>query len=56
MPRMSSLSRRDLLRSGALAAGALTVSPAFIREALAAPARAGGSPYGPLAGARRQRA
>ncbi len=48
MLRMSSLSRRDLLRSGAIAAGALTVSPAFIREALAAPARAGGSPYGPL--------
>ena len=43
-----SLSRRELLRSGAFAAGALTVGPAFIREALAAPARAGASPYGPL--------
>lgn len=45
---MDSLSRRDLLRSGALAAGALTVGPAFIRDALAAPARAGASPYGAL--------
>ncbi|HYI35319.1 MAG TPA: alkaline phosphatase PhoX, partial [Thermoleophilaceae bacterium] len=43
-----SLSRRDLLRSGALAAGALTAGPVFIREALAAPARAGASPYGAL--------
>ena len=43
-----SLSRRELLRSGAIAAGALTVGPAFIREALAAPARAGASPYGAL--------
>ena len=45
---MDAISRRDLLRSGALAAGALTVGPAFIRDALAAPARAGGSPYGAL--------
>ncbi len=45
---MSDLSRRDLLRSGALAAGALAVGPAFMRDALAAPARAGGSPYGAL--------
>ncbi len=45
---MAELSRRDLLRSGALAAGALTLGPAFVKEALAAPARAGASPYGPL--------
>lgn len=31
-----------------MAAGALAVSPVFIREALAAPARAGASPYGAL--------
>jgi uncharacterized protein len=37
-----------LLVSGALAAGALAGSPRLLREALAAPARAGASPYGPL--------
>ena len=42
------LSRRDLLRSGALAAGALTFGPGWLRSALAAPAVAGASPYGPL--------
>ena len=46
--RVTELSRRDLLRSSAIAAGALTMGPAFIRDALAAPARAGASPYGPL--------
>ena len=46
--RVTELSRRDLFRSGALAAGALTIGPAFIRDALAAPARAGASPYGAL--------
>jgi hypothetical protein len=45
---MADLNRRDLLRSGALAAGALTLGPAFVRDALAAPARAGASPYGAL--------
>ncbi|MBA2793580.1 MAG: DUF839 domain-containing protein [Thermoleophilaceae bacterium] len=41
--------RREFLASGALAAGALLV-PGGLREALAAPARAGASPYGPLGG------
>jgi hypothetical protein len=41
------LRRRDFIASGALAAGAL-LSPAFLRHALAAPATAGESPYGPL--------
>jgi uncharacterized protein len=42
------MSRRELLVSGAVAAGAYAVTPAFLRDALAAPARAGASPYGPL--------
>src|SRR5918999_3285971 len=45
---MSEISRRQLIVSGALAAGALAGSPRLLREALAAPARAGTSPYGPL--------
>jgi uncharacterized protein len=45
---MSQISRRQLIVSGALAAGALGGSPRLLREALAAPARAGASPYGPL--------
>jgi secreted PhoX family phosphatase len=45
---MSGISRRQLIVSGALAAGALAGSPRLLREALAAPARAGASPYGPL--------
>jgi hypothetical protein len=45
---MSQVSRRQLIFSGALAAGALAGSPRLLREALAAPARAGASPYGPL--------
>jgi uncharacterized protein len=45
---MSRISRRQLIVSGALAAGALAGSPRVLREALAAPARAGASPYGPL--------
>ncbi|HWH43208.1 MAG TPA: alkaline phosphatase PhoX [Thermoleophilaceae bacterium] len=40
--------RRDFIATGAGAAGALVLTPAFLREALAAPARAGASPYGPL--------
>jgi len=43
------LSRRSLLRSGLVGAGALTFGPAFWRDALAgAPAKAGVGPYGPL--------
>ncbi len=45
---MDGISRRQLIVSGALAAGALAGSPRLLREALAAPARAGVSPYGPL--------
>jgi uncharacterized protein len=45
---MGDISRRQLIVSGALAAGALAGSPRLLREALAAPARAGVSPYGPL--------
>jgi uncharacterized protein len=45
---MSQISRRQLIVSGALAAGALAGSPRLLREALAAPARAGASPYGEL--------
>ncbi len=45
---MGGLSRRDFIRSGALAAGALAAGPGFLRSALAAPARAGAGPYGPL--------
>ena len=42
------LSRRTLLKSGTAAAWALALGPVWIREALAAPARAGASPYGAL--------
>ena len=45
---MDRISRRQLIVSGALAAGALAGSPRLLREALAAPARAGVSPYGAL--------
>ena len=45
---MDGISRRQLIVSGALAAGALAGSPRLLREALAAPARAGVSPYGAL--------
>jgi hypothetical protein len=45
---MRDISRRQLIVSGALAAGALAGSPRLLGEALAAPARAGESPYGPL--------
>jgi uncharacterized protein len=45
---MGQISRRQLIVSGALAAGALAGSPRLLREALAAPARAGAGPYGPL--------
>lgn len=41
--------RREFIASGALAAGAL-LAPGGLREALATPARAGASPYGPLGG------
>ena len=43
------LTRRDLLRTGALAAGSLGLAPAFFRSArAAAPAAPGPGPYGPL--------
>jgi uncharacterized protein len=45
---MTEMSRRQLIVSGALAAGALAGSPRLLREALAAPARAAAGPYGPL--------
>jgi hypothetical protein len=46
---MSTVSRRDFLATGALAAGALAFGPAFWRDALAAvPALPGAGPYGPL--------
>ena len=45
---MDRISRRQLIVSGAIAAGALAGSPRLLRDALAAPARAGVSPYGPL--------
>jgi hypothetical protein len=45
---MSRISRRELIVSGAFAAGALAGSPRLLREALAAPARAGAGPYGAL--------
>jgi uncharacterized protein len=44
---MGGVRRREFLATGALAAGTL-LSPAFLRQALAAPATAGESPYGPL--------
>ena len=47
---MGAIRRREFIASGALAAGALAFSPAFLREALAAPARVGAGPYGPLVG------
>lgn len=48
--RLSSvqLRRREFLRTGALAAGGLAFGPSFWRDALAAPARLGPGPYGPL--------
>jgi len=45
---MTLISRRRFLASGALAAGTMTFGPGLLREALAAPATAGASPYGPL--------
>ena len=44
---MGVISRREFI-AGALAGGALSLTPAFLREALAAPAVAGEGPYGPL--------
>jgi uncharacterized protein DUF839 len=57
MPRMEgthggrsgpAIARRQFLAGGMAAAGALFVSPAFLRDVLAAPASAGVGPYGPL--------
>jgi hypothetical protein len=42
------LRRRELLKSGALAAGALALGPGFWRQAFAQRARPGPGPYGPL--------
>lgn len=44
------LSRRELLATATAGAGALAFGPAFLREALAATATAGTSPYGQLVG------
>ncbi|MCY1017272.1 alkaline phosphatase PhoX [Pyxidicoccus sp. MSG2] len=44
------LNRRDLLRLSALGGGALALGPAFWKEAYAAPARPGPSPYGAMSG------
>jgi secreted PhoX family phosphatase len=40
--------RRELMRTGLVATGALALGPEFWRGALAAPAERGRSPYGPL--------
>ncbi len=40
--------RREFLRSGVVAAGALALGPRFWEEALAAPLKSGRGPYGPL--------
>ena len=45
------LTRRRLLQSGAATAAALTFGPPWLRQALAAPATGGASPYGPLGAA-----
>jgi secreted PhoX family phosphatase len=42
------LRRREFLRTGVVAAGALAFGPRFWEQALAAPAEVGESPYGPL--------
>ncbi len=44
----ATLTRRRLLQSGAATAAALTFGPPWLRQALAAPATAGASPYGAL--------
>ncbi len=46
-----SISRRELLQAGAVGAGAFALGPAFLRQALAAPAGPGPSPYGELGAA-----
>ena len=45
---MALISRRRFLASGALAAGSVAFGPGLLRDALAAPATDGPSPYGPL--------
>jgi secreted PhoX family phosphatase len=42
------IGRRQFLAGGVAAAGVLLLSPAFLRDVLAAPATAGPGPYGPL--------
>ena len=44
------VSRREFLQAGAATAAAATFGPLWLRQALAAPARAGASPYGALQG------
>ena len=44
----TAIARRQFVAGSLAAAGALLVSPAFLRAALAAPVRAGAGPYGPL--------
>jgi len=49
MSREKGLTRRDVMLSSAIGAGALAFGPAFWREAMAAaPAAPGAGPYGPL--------
>ena len=48
MAGANAFSRRDLLASAVVAGGALSFGPGFLKAALAAPAVAGESPYGPL--------
>jgi hypothetical protein len=45
---MDRISRRRFLATGALAAGSVALAPGMLRDALAAPATSGPSPYGPL--------
>lgn len=47
MGPVTNIGRREFL-AGGIAAGAALLSPAFLREALAAPATPGPGPYGPL--------
>jgi len=49
LPRdVDPISRRRFIATGALAAGSFALAPGFLRDALAAPAKAGAGPYGPL--------
>jgi secreted PhoX family phosphatase len=48
MHSMTTIRRRELLASGAAAAGFLALGPSFWGTAFAAPATVGAGPYGPL--------